>query len=193
MKHQGRYVLLGLVLLSAFAGLAHAVPVTLDAEGDNLLEFQFTLPAQPASHNALNINVTSSMGPVAPAFGGVASLFDGATLLASGLTTSVGRRFATPGSAFSAMDPLINDYSAIADGSINGFFRLLVTSGSRSFDTDDLTVRPFGDAGSAPGTAGTVFGVSVGVAPPVSVSESPTIGLLGLGLVLFLLRRSRKV
>jgi hypothetical protein len=163
--------------LMLFTGTVSAVSVTLSEAGLNFLELQFTVPVQPPEHNALNILVSSSSGPTTPPFSAAASLFDGVNLLAQSQTSAIGERYATAGSFFSGVDPII-DYTTISDGTINGIFTLYVTSGSRTFDTDNFVIRTFGDGGST-GFDGTVTNISVSAVVPIPAA----LWLFGSGLL----------
>ena len=173
-----------LITYGSFAGGASAATISLSENGLNRLEVLFTVPAQPASHNALSIGVLSSSG--SSNFSSAATLFDGVVVLGQSLTTGIGGRYATVGSAFSGVDPII-DYSSIEDGTISGRFIMDVISGSRSFESSDVIVRPFGDGGSFPGFEGTVTSVQASTVP-----EPSSAALLGLGCLSLTLRRSRR-
>lgn len=163
-------------------GSANAVSVTLSEGGINYLELEFTVPVQPPQHNALLINISTSTGPVSPPFSATASLYDGGTLLAQSQTSSIGERYATTGSFYSDVDPII-DYTTIADGTIIGIFTLLVTSGSRTFDTDNFSIDTFSDTGNF-GFDGTVTNVSVSTVVPIPAAVwlfgSGILGLIGV-------------
>ena len=162
------------VCLTVISLNINAAVISLSEGGLNFLEVQFTLPVQPAQHNALLINVSSSSGP---SFSAVASLYDGGALLASSVTSFPGQRYATVGSFFSATDPVI-DYTNIANGTIDGLFTLLVTSGSKTFDTNNLFINTFGDGGSS-GFDGTITSVQASTVVPVPA----TVWLFGSGLL----------
>ena len=165
------------VCLAIIAFNANAAVITLSEGGLNFLEVQFTVPVQPAQHNALNIGVIDSTGPSSPSYSAIGSLYDGGILLANSVTSSIGERYATVGSFFSATDPII-DYTNIANGTIDGLFTLLVTSGSRTFDTNDLFIKTFGDSGNA-GFDGTITSVQTSTVVPVPA----TVWLFGSGLI----------
>ena len=170
------------VCLTVISLNTNAAVITLSEGGLNFLEVQFTVPIQPDQHNALNIGVSFSSGPSSPPFSAIASLYDGGALLANSVTSSPGQRYATVGSAFSATDPII-DYTSIANGAIDGLFTLLVTSGSRTFDTNDFFINTFGDTGSS-GFDGTVTSVQASTVVPVPAAtwlfSSGLIGLISL-------------
>ena len=165
--------------LAAISFNVNAANITLSENGLNFLEIQFSVPVQPAQHNALSIGVTNSSGSV---FSAVASLFDGGDLLANSLTSSLGERYATTGSSFSGIDPII-DYTTIADGTIDGLFTLFVTSGFRTFDTNDFYINTFGEGGNS-GFDGTITSISASTVVPVPAAVwlfgSGLLGLVGI-------------
>ncbi|SDW38639.1 VPLPA-CTERM protein sorting domain-containing protein [Ruegeria halocynthiae] len=165
-----------------------ASAATLNAT-DNFLDFRFSVPSQPASHNAIqfSFDTVSRIGSLT----GIASLYDGTTLLASHTVTDLlGGRFFDPASFFASVPfGTSTDYSSVADGTIDGRFTFLVTSTSAgaayNFDLADLRVRTFGDSGNL-GSDGSITErptiTSVTIAPvPLPASVLMLMGaLLGL-------------
>lgn len=182
--------LLLVVMMMLIASVARAIPVTLGAAGQDLLTVHFSLPAQPSAHNALLLGAQSSSGPVG-GISGTTVLFNGTTVLATATANFLGQRYASAGSFFSGIDPLI-DFSQLASGTTAGRWTFQVTSGVRSFDTDDWFVRPFGDGGSQVGFDATVTRVTVS-SSSASVPGPPTAWLLVCAGVLALRRRSARL
>jgi hypothetical protein len=181
-----RTLLLALTLL-VMTSASKATVVTLIELGNNFVSFDFAIGPQPAAHNALSIGLFSSTGPTT-GVAGTTSLFDGTSLLVQHASVFVGTRYATAGSGFSAIVPIIPDYAPIANGTINGRWTFLLTSGSRTFDTDDFFVTAFGDGGSAPGAAGQLGTVEVSRVTAATPAPGTAL-LLALALLGIVLRR----
>lgn len=177
------------VIIGMFASsIACGGVISLDVNGVNTFEVLFSVPAQPANHNALSLFSSSTS---LNNFSGIATLFDGNTVLAQSARSSVNARYATAGSGFSGapfFDPII-DYTSIADGSIDGRWVLSVTSGRARFDTDDFIIQPFGDGGTSPGFTGTA--TSFRAFESSAVPEPSALFILGVTSACFVAFRPR--
>jgi len=166
---------IAMMQLLLIATAAEALPVTLTASGpDTGIEISFSMPAPFTNgQDAIQFGPSSSSsgGPLLT----TTSLFDGVTLLGTGPSLIGGpARFADAGSLFAA-SAIIVDFTTIADQSIDGLVRIVVTQGFWSFDTDDLTAQAFGCCGSLPAENPVITGFAL-------VPEPSTALLVGIGL-----------
>lgn len=188
-----------LIILFTSSGLSAA---TLSATGNNFLEVEFTVPVQPAQHDAIQFSFSS--GSRSGSITGIASLYDGVSLLGSVETTNfLGGRFTDPlnmsGGGFGITTNI--DYSSIANGSITGLFTYLVTSSTPDganyeFDLSNFVINTFGSGGTfGSGFAGVITSISVSSVEvaPVPLPAALPLLLSALGFFGFMGWRRKRV
>lgn len=170
-------------LMPFVVATAHAAPVTSTPTSNNFITFDFTMPAQPDSHRAIQFSLTTSSGPSSSVLSTVATLYNNGVQLGTGTFSSAFfGRFAEAPLIQGNFSPI--DFDVLRAGTQTGSMTLrLMGTGSVNWNTSQVAMMTFGEGGGFAATFPTISNLTVSTAPPVPEPEQWMALLAGLGLV----------